>query len=60
MYDIYDIVKVEKYSYNKGEYFVSICHMIFLSNNRDPKTSIVYHSALDTDDIIQLYVTLYP
>ena len=30
MYDTYGIVKVEKYSYNKGEYFVSISHVISL------------------------------
>ena len=29
MYNTYDIVKVEKYSCNKGEYFVLICHVIF-------------------------------
>ena len=29
VHDIYGIVKVEKYSYNKGEYFVSISHIIF-------------------------------
>ena len=29
MYNIYGIVKVEKYSYNKGEYFVSLSHIIF-------------------------------
>ena len=28
MYDAYDVVKVEKYCYNKGEYFVSISHTI--------------------------------
>ena len=28
MYDNYGIVKIEIYSYNKGEYFVSICHVI--------------------------------
>ena len=30
MYNIYGIVKVEYYSYNKGEYFVYISHIIFL------------------------------
>ena len=29
MYNTYGIVKVEKYSYNKGEYFVSISHVVF-------------------------------
>ena len=28
MYDVYGIVKVEKYSCNKGEYFVPISHVI--------------------------------
>ena len=28
IYDIYGIVKVEKYSCNKGEYLVSISHVI--------------------------------
>ena len=46
MYDIYGIVKKEKYSCNKGEYFVSISHVIFPSKG-NPKTSIVYCSALD-------------
>ena len=30
MYDICGIVRIEKYSYNKGEYFVSISHIISL------------------------------
>ena len=30
MYDIYGIVKVEYYSYNKGEHFVSISHIVSL------------------------------
>ena len=30
MYDIYGIVKIEKYSYNKDECFVSISHVISL------------------------------
>ena len=30
MYDICGIVRVEKYIYNKGEYFVSISHIISL------------------------------
>ena len=29
MYDTYGIVKLEKYSYNKGEYLESISHIIF-------------------------------
>ena len=28
MYDIYGIERIEKYSCNKGEYFVSISHII--------------------------------
>ena len=36
MYNTYGIVKVEKYSYNKGEYFVSISHVIF-PIKREPK-----------------------
>ena len=31
MYDVYGIVRIEKYSYNKGKYFVSISHVISLS-----------------------------
>ena len=46
MYDTYGIVKIEKYSYNKGEYFVSISHVIFLIK-RNPKMSIVFCSALN-------------
>ena len=30
MYDIYGIVKVEYYSYKKGEYFVHISYIISL------------------------------
>ena len=30
MYDIYGTVKIEYYSYNKGEYFVYISHVISL------------------------------
>ena len=30
MYDVYGIVKVEYCSYNKGEYFVHISHIISL------------------------------
>ena len=30
LYDIYGIVKVEQYSRNKGEYFVSVSHVISL------------------------------
>ena len=30
MYDIYGMVKVEYYSCNKGEYFVSVSHVISL------------------------------
>ena len=30
MCDIYGIVRIEKYSYNKGEYLVSISHVISL------------------------------
>ena len=29
MYDIYGIVKVEKYRCSKGEHFVSIGHIVF-------------------------------
>ena len=32
MYDIYSIVRVEKYSYNKGEYIVVFCHVMSVSN----------------------------
>ena len=34
MYDIYGIVKVDYNSYNKGEYFVSISHIITLIPSR--------------------------
>ena len=42
MYDIYGIVRVEYSSYNKGEYFVSISHVIILIllkcvKTREPK-----------------------
>ena len=42
MYDIYGIVKVEYNSCNKGEYFVSISHVITLMppkcvKSREPK-----------------------
>ena len=42
MYDIYGIVKVDSYSCNKGEYFVSISHVINLippkcAKTREPK-----------------------
>ena len=42
MYDIYGIVKVEYSSYNKGDYFVSISHIIILilpkcATTREPK-----------------------
>ena len=47
MYDIYGIVKKEKYSCNKGEYFVSISHVIFPICKGNPKTSIVYCGALN-------------
>ena len=46
MYDVYGIVKVEKYSCNKGKYFVSTSHIISL-RKRNPKMSIVYCSALN-------------
>ena len=44
MYDIYGIVKVE-YSHNKGEYFVSISHVITLIlpkcvKTREPKDKL--------------------
>ena len=46
MYDIYGIVKVEIYSCNKGEYFVSMSHYLsYIKEN--PKMSIVYCGALD-------------
>ena len=38
MYDIYDIVKVGYNSYNKGEYFVSISHVITLILPKCAKT----------------------
>ena len=42
MYDIYGIVKVNYNNYNKGEYFVSISHIIPLippkwAKTREPK-----------------------
>ena len=46
MYDIYGIVKEEKYSCNKGKYFVSISHII-LPNKGNLNMSIVYCGALD-------------
>ena len=36
MYDVYGIVKIEKCSYNKDEYFESISHFIFLIK-KEPK-----------------------
>ena len=48
MYNPCGIVKVEKYSYNKGEYFVSISHVIFpIKGNL--KMSIMYCSTLNID-----------
>ena len=38
MYDIYGIVKVKYSSYNKGEYFVSISHIITLILPKCAKT----------------------
>ena len=46
MYDIYGIEKEEYYSFNKGEYFVHISHVISLLQ-RDLKMSIVYHGAFN-------------
>ena len=47
-YDTYGIVKVEKYSYNEGEYFVSMSRYLSYIK-RNPKMNIVYHSVLNTD-----------
>ena len=44
MYDIYG-------GHNKGEYFVFVSHIISLSYKGTSKTSIVYHGALDIDNI---------
>ena len=38
MYDIYGIVKVDYYSCNKGEYFVSTSHVITLIPPKHAKT----------------------
>ena len=38
MYDIYDTEKVEYYSYNKSEYFVSVGHIITLILSKCVKT----------------------
>ena len=46
---IYSIVMVEYYSCNKGEYFVSISHIVSLLQ-RNLKMSIVYCSALNTNN----------
>ena len=50
MYDTYGNVKVEKYSYNKGEYFVSIspCYLSYKKGNL--KTSVMYHGSLNIDN----------
>ena len=64
MYDIYGIVKVEQYSYNKGEYFVSISHVITLmlpkcAKTREPEDE---HCVLTVHLIkkqISIYMTLY-
>ena len=50
MYNTYGIVKVEKYSYKKGEYFVLISHVIFPIKKGNPKMSVVYHGALNIDN----------
>ena len=52
MYDIYAIVKVEYCSYNKGEYFVSISHVISLSSKKEPKDEhlcITVHLHIDNN-----------
>ena len=49
MYDIYGIAMVEYYSCNKGEYYIYISHVVFLLQ-KNLKTSIVYHSALDINN----------
>ena len=51
MYDIYGIVKVEYSSYNEGEYFVSISHVINLILPKCAKTQrqalcIMVHSRI--------------
>ena len=53
MYFVYGIVKIEKYSCNKGENFVFMSHVIpsilpkCVKTKGNPKMSIVYCSALD-------------
>ena len=37
MYDIYGIVKVDKYSYNKGEYFLYLLITLSFLHKREPK-----------------------
>ena len=57
MYNIYGIVKVEYYSYNKDKYFVYISNIISLLW-RNLKTSIVYCGALNIDSN-QVYMWHY-
>ena len=42
MYDIYGVVKAEYNSCNKGEYFVSVSHVITLIPPKCAKMSIVH------------------
>ena len=63
MYDIYGIVKVEYNSYNKGEYFVSISHVI---TSITPKCAMTREPEDDhcvsqcTQEYLNIYMTLYP
>ena len=62
MCNIYGIVKVEYNSYNKGEYFVSISHVIILilpkcAKTREPKDNIMYRGALKNNSIYMWHYT---
>ena len=61
MYDIYGIVKVKLYSYNKGEYFVSISHIIVsilpkCAKTREPKDKCCVSQCIRYRKQISIYM----
>ena len=44
MNDVYGIVRIEKYSYNKGEYFVSISHIISLIKEPKDECCVLWYT----------------
>ena len=65
MYDIYDIVKVELYSCNKGEYLVSVSHVITLiqpkcTKTTEPEDEHCVLQCIRYKQQISIYVMLYP